>query len=36
MKSLGIPTYVIGGASRADELNAHRAIDEGTRLGLEL
>jgi len=36
MKSLGIPTFVIGGASRADELNAHRAIDEGTRLGLEL
>jgi 2,4-dienoyl-CoA reductase (NADPH2) len=36
MKSLGISAYVIGGASRADELNAHRAIDEGTRLGLEL
>jgi 2,4-dienoyl-CoA reductase (NADPH2) len=36
MKSLGIPTFVIGGASRADELNAHRAIEEGTRLGLEL
>jgi len=36
LKSLGIPTHVIGGASHADELNAYRAIDEGTRLGLAL
>jgi 2,4-dienoyl-CoA reductase (NADPH2) len=36
LKSLGISTHVIGGASHADELNAYRAIDEGTRLGLKL
>lgn len=36
LRSLEIPAYAIGGASMADELNAHRAIEEGTRLGLML
>lgn len=33
---LNKPIHRIGGAFRADELNAHRAIEEGTRLGLAL
>jgi 2,4-dienoyl-CoA reductase (NADPH2) len=28
------PIHRIGGALRSDELNAHRAIEEGTRLGM--
>ena len=28
------PVHRIGGALRSDELNAHRAIEEGTRLGM--
>jgi len=33
---LNVPVHRIGGALRADELNAHRAIEEGTRLGMQL
>ena len=32
----GIPVHVIGGADRAAELDAKRAIDQGTRLAAEL
>jgi len=31
-----IPVYVIGGADKADELDAKRAIEQGTRLALDL
>jgi len=34
--SAGIPTYVIGGADVATELDAKRAIDQGSRLAAEL
>lgn len=32
LKALGVPTHLIGGAERAGELDAKRAIDQGTRL----
>ncbi|WP_456390860.1 hypothetical protein [Profundibacter sp.] len=31
-----VPVHLIGGAHRASELDAARAIDEGYRLGLAL
>jgi len=33
---LGLPFHLIGGAERAVELDAKRAIDQGTRLAMEL
>jgi 2,4-dienoyl-CoA reductase (NADPH2) len=36
LRGLNIPIHCIGGAVTADELNAHRAIEEGTLLGLKL
>ena len=36
MKQAGITPHVIGGAKLASELDAVRAIDEGTRLGLTI
>ena len=36
LESAGIPTYVIGGADVAAELDAKRAIDQGSRLAAEL
>jgi len=36
LSETGINTHAIGGAHIATELDAVRAIDEGTRLGLEL
>ena len=33
LAALGRPAHVIGGADRAAELDAKRAIDQGTRLG---
>jgi len=36
MRQAGITPYVIGGAQLASELDAVRAIDEGTRLGLTI
>jgi len=35
LRALGIPAHLIGGAERAEELDALRAIDQGTRLALE-
>lgn len=35
-QSLGLECHVIGGAKRAGELDAQRAFEEGTRLGLQL
>lgn len=34
--NLPVPVHVIGGALRAGELDAQRAIEEGTRLGMSL
>ena len=34
--ALGRPCYIIGGADVAGELDAKRAIDQGTRLALSL
>jgi 2,4-dienoyl-CoA reductase (NADPH2) len=36
LESAGIPTYVIGGADVATELDAKRAIDQGSRLAATL
>ncbi|MFM7726485.1 MAG: NADPH-dependent 2,4-dienoyl-CoA reductase, partial [Flavobacteriales bacterium] len=36
LSSLNKPIHRIGGALRADELNAQRAIEEGTLLGMKL
>jgi 2,4-dienoyl-CoA reductase (NADPH2) len=36
LRGMNIPVHCIGGAVKADELNAHRAIEEGTLLGLRL
>ena len=36
LKQVGITAHAIGGAHIASELDAVRAIDEGTRLGLRL
>ncbi|MDP2618968.1 MAG: FAD-dependent oxidoreductase [Hyphomicrobiales bacterium] len=36
VKPAGVPVHVIGGAKRAVELDAQRAIDEGVRLGARL
>ena len=36
LSNSGRPIHRIGGALRAEELNAHRAIEEGTLLGLTL
>jgi len=33
LRAIGVPVHVIGGAKRARELDAQRAIDEGVRLG---
>lgn len=35
-RQLGIPRHLLGGALRAGELDAQRAIEEGTRLGLTI
>jgi 2,4-dienoyl-CoA reductase (NADPH2) len=35
LTALGVRVHLIGGAERADELDALRAIDRGTRLALE-
>jgi 2,4-dienoyl-CoA reductase (NADPH2) len=32
---LGVRAHLIGGAERAEELDALRAIDQGTKLALE-
>jgi len=36
LREAGMTMHLIGGASRAGELDAQRAIEEGTRLGLTL
>jgi len=36
LESAGVPTHVIGGADVATELDAKRAIDQGSRLAAEL
>ena len=36
MRAAGVATHLIGGADAATELDAKRAIDQGTRLGLRL
>ncbi len=36
LKEMGIEVYLIGGADQALELDAKRAIDQGTRLALEI
>jgi len=36
LQPLGIPIYVIGGALLASELDAKRAIEEGTKLGMRI
>jgi 2,4-dienoyl-CoA reductase (NADPH2) len=36
LKAAGISTHLIGGAQQAGELDAKRAIDQGTRLGARL
>jgi 2,4-dienoyl-CoA reductase (NADPH2) len=36
LDSAGIPTHVIGGADVATELDAKRAIDQGSRLAARL
>jgi 2,4-dienoyl-CoA reductase (NADPH2) len=36
LKAAGISTHLIGGAQEAGELDAKRAIDQGTRLGARL
>jgi len=36
LESVGIPTHVIGGADVATELDAKRAIDQGSRLAAQL
>ncbi len=36
LRAAGVPTHLIGGADVATELDAKRAIDQGTRLGLRL
>jgi 2,4-dienoyl-CoA reductase (NADPH2) len=35
-KALGVPVHLIGGADVATELDAKRAIDQGTRVALAL
>ncbi len=36
LEAAGVPTYVIGGADVAAELDAKRAIDQGSRLAARL
>ena len=36
LKSSGVDCYLIGGAKNAGELDAKRAIDQGTRLALSI
>jgi 2,4-dienoyl-CoA reductase (NADPH2) len=36
LESSGMPVYIIGGADKAAELDAQRAIDQGARLAMEL
>ena len=36
LKTAGVRTHLIGGAQEAGELDAKRAIDQGTRLGARL
>ena len=36
LNGLNLPVHRIGGALKADELNAQRAIEEGTLLGMRL
>jgi 2,4-dienoyl-CoA reductase (NADPH2) len=36
LKAVGVKTHLIGGAFEAGELDAKRAIDQGTRLALEI
>jgi len=36
LEAAGIKTHLIGGAFEAGELDAKRAIDQGTRLALEI
>ena len=36
LKAAGVKTHLIGGAQEAGELDAKRAIDQGTRLGARL
>ena len=36
LRQRGVATFVIGGASRAGELDAVRAIDEGVRVAMSL
>ena len=36
LRAAGVPTHLIGGADAATELDAKRAIDQGTRLGMRL
>ena len=36
LQAAGIPTHLIGGAFEAGELDAKRAIDQGTRLAARL
>ena len=36
LRAAGVPTHLIGGADTATELDAKRAIDQGTRLGMRL
>jgi 2,4-dienoyl-CoA reductase (NADPH2) len=36
LQAAGVRTHLIGGADEASELDAKRAIDQGTRLGARL
>jgi len=36
LKAKGIKVHLIGGAEKANELDAKRAIDQGSRLAAEL
>jgi len=36
LAALGVPTYLIGGAHEAGELDAKRAIDQGSRLAADI
>ncbi len=36
LRSAGVKTHLIGGADEASELDAKRAIDQGTRLAAQL
>ena len=36
LSALGVPVYLIGGAHEAGELDAKRAIDQGSRLAADI